>query len=87
MHNLEPMNNVRRIIQRLQRESDYWLTRVTRLFPGGRGRRPQTPDLDDFKGSPVLLVAVGCVVLLCLCLTVVAGITAVLVVMGWFSPV
>ena len=82
MHNIEPLDSLRRITQRLQREGSYWINRVTRLVPGSRRRRPQRMDLVDFKGSPVLLVAVGCVVLLCLCVMVVAGITAVLLVMG-----
>jgi hypothetical protein len=82
MYNLGPLDNLRRITQRLQREGNYWLSRVTRLVPSGRGRMPQRPDLDDFKGSPALLVAVGCIVLLCLCVAVVVAIAAVLVVMG-----
>ena len=82
MYNIEPLDALRRLTQRLQREGAYWISRVTRLVPGGRGRRPQAPDLDDFKGSPVLLVAVGCLVLLCLCMAVAVGITGVLVVMN-----
>lgn len=85
MHNIEPLDSLRRITQRLQREGSYWISRVTRLVPGSRGRRPQTPDLDDFKGSPVLLVAVGCVLLLCFCVMAAAGITGLLVVMGQFG--
>ena len=85
MHNIEPLDSLRRITQRLQREGSYWISRVTRLVPGSRGRRPQTPDLDDFKGSPVLLVAVGCVLLLCFCVMAAAGITRLLVVMGQFG--
>jgi hypothetical protein len=85
MYNIGPLDSLRRLVQRLQREGSYWLSRVTRLLPTERSRVPQKPDLDDFKGSPVLLVAVGCVVLLCLCVGVVAAIAVVLVVMGQFG--
>jgi len=85
MYNIGPLDSLRRITQRLQREGSYWISRVTRLIPGARSRRPQGPDLDNFKGSPVILIAVGCIVLLCACVTVVVGITAVLIVMGQFG--
>ena len=85
MYNIEPLDALRRLTQRLQREGAYWISRVTRLAPGGRSRRPQAPDLNDFKGSPVLLVAVGCVLLLCFCVMAAAGITGLLIVMGQFG--
>jgi hypothetical protein len=79
MYNIGPLESLRRITQRLSREGNYWLTRVTRLIPGARSRRPQMRDLDNFKGSPALLIVVGGCLLLCLCLAVVAAIAAVLV--------
>lgn len=81
MYRIGPLDSLRRIAQRLQREGSYWLSRVTRLVPGARSRRPQSLDLDDFKGSPVLLIAVGCVVFLCLCVAVAAAILGILIVM------
>jgi hypothetical protein len=81
MFRIGPLDSLRAIIQRLQREGGYWISRVTRLVPGARSRRPQSMDLDDFKGSPVLLVVVGCVVLLCLCVAVVVAILGILIVM------
>jgi hypothetical protein len=81
MYRLGPLDSLRRITQRLQREGNYWISRVTRLVPGARSRRPQSLDLDDFKGSPAVLVAVGCLVLLCLCLVATVGILGILIVM------
>lgn len=81
MYNLGPLDALRRTLQRLQREGNYWLSRVTRLFPGGRGRPARQPDLEDFKGSPVLLIAVGCLATICLCAFAILAITALLIAM------
>jgi hypothetical protein len=82
MYNIGPLDSIRRLIQRLQRESSYWISRVTRVVPTQRGRGMQMPDADSFKGSPVVLIVAGGCILACLCLTVIAGITALLLVMG-----
>ena len=79
MYNLGPLDSLRRLTQKLGREANYWMSRVTRLAPGARSRRPQMRDMDNFKGSPVLLIVVGGCLLLCLCLAAVAGILAVLI--------
>jgi len=82
MYNIGPLDSVRRLLDRLMREGNYWLSRVTRLVPGGRSRSPKMPDMDNFKGSPVLLIVVGGCLLLCLCLVAVVGIAGVLYLMG-----
>ena len=82
MYNIGLLDSVRRLLQRLMREGNYWLSRVTRLLPGGRSRSPQMPDLDNFKGSPVVLIVVGGCLLLCLCLVAAVGIVGVLVFLG-----
>jgi hypothetical protein len=82
MYNIGPLESLRRMAQRLQREGQYWITRLTRLLPGARSRRPQMADPDDFKGSPVLLIAVGCAVGLCLCVVAAVAIVAVLVIVS-----
>lgn len=82
MYNIGPLDAVRRLFDRLVRESNYWMNRLGRVVPGGRARRPQTPDLDNFKGSPILLIAVGGCLFLCLCLVAVFAIVGVLVFMN-----
>lgn len=81
MYRIGPLDRLRAVTQRLEREGGYWINQVTRLVPGARSRRPQSMDLDSFKGSPVLLVAVGCTILLCLCVASAVGILGLLLIM------
>jgi len=83
MYNIGPLDSLRRMFSRLSGQANYWFRRISYYLPGRGSRMPDISNLtnnEEFKGTPVLLIAAvsGCLLSCCCLIVLVIGIVVYL---------